>query len=417
MWELQRETDRKMIAFLRNELKVKALLTDINAWADHRAAQVVRTEFDYVDNHFYWDHPNFLERQWNLPSTGGNGNGSAIEAGGSLNDRCLNRLLDRPFTVTEWNYAGPNRFRAEGGLLAGALAAVQDWAGLWRFASSHGGGMTEPSPAGFFDQASDPLRLASEYAVLALFLRGDAAAAPHAVAVTGLATEWMEKPAEWAGGELNQLGYVTRVGSLVGGAAPRDSVVLGLPAGFAKGSMGDALAKLKLAGNSTEPSGSMVESETGQVRLERKAGVFAVATPRTAGLAAPEGTERTLGPLSVKLVKSWGAVWASSLDGKPLDESGRILVVHLTDLQNTNEAFRGQDRKVLEDWGTTPWLVRAGSASVRLARKTPGAVSVWRLSISGERLARVPAKLEAGVLSFEVSTAPAPAFYYEIAPD
>ena len=30
--------------------------------------QAVRTEFDYVDDHFYVDHPRFLERSWSLPS-------------------------------------------------------------------------------------------------------------------------------------------------------------------------------------------------------------------------------------------------------------------------------------------------------------------------------------------------------------
>jgi hypothetical protein len=381
---------------------------------------VVRTDFDYVDNHFYWDHPDFLEKAWELPSTGGHGNGSAIEAGGGLNDRCLNRLFDRPFTVTEWNYCAPNRYRAESGLLAGALAAVQDWGGLWRFTYSHGrDNLTEARPTGHFDQASDPLRLASEYAVTALFLRGDLSAAPHAVAVTGSATEWMADPAHWCGGDLNGLGFVTRVGTAVGGKSPAEALAFPLSEGFEKDVLGRAVEKLRTngflpAGNVTTGNGSAVESETGQVRLEREAGVFSVNSPRTAGFCGPEGTDRTLGPLAIRLRKSWGAVWASSLDRKALDESGRILLVHLTDLQNTDMTYRGQDRKVLEAWGRTPWLVQAGSAAVRLARKTPDSLAVWRLDLSGNRVAEVPAKLENGVLSFEVSNSPAAALYYEL---
>jgi hypothetical protein len=69
---------------------------------------------------------------------------------------------------------------------------------------------------------------------------------------------------------------------------------------------------------------------------------------------------------------------------------------------------------VLEDWGRTPWLVAAGSASVRLARKVPGPVEVWRLDLSGKRLAKVPVKSDGGAISFEVSTSPEPTMYYEI---
>ncbi|MEK7474826.1 MAG: hypothetical protein AAB152_04235 [Candidatus Coatesbacteria bacterium] len=420
MWELQRATDRKMIAFLRDELGVNALLTDINAWADQWGAQVVRADFGYVDNHFYWDHPNFIEKDWSLPSRGGSGSGSAIESGGGLNDRCLNRLLDRPFTVTEWNYAGPNPNRAEGGLVAGALAAVQDWGGLWRFAYSHGlGGMLEPVPAGYFDSATDPLRLASEYAVTALFLRGDIPPAKHAVAVAGTAAEWMAAPGTWCGGDLNALGFVVRVGTLAGGTPGADALALPLAEGFAKGNLGPVIEKLRGRGflpaaNATRPDGAVLESEGGEIRLERGAGVFSVAAPRTAGLAGPEGTDRALGALTVKLTKSRAAIWATSLDGKPLDESGRILLVHLTDLQNTGETFRGQDRKVLEAWGKMPWLVAAGSASVRLTRKSPGALEVWRLDLSGKRISKVPVKANGTGVAFEVSTGPDATLYYEV---
>ena len=423
MWELQRDADRKMIAFLRKELGVRALLTDINAWADQWGAQVVRTDFDYVDNHFYWDHPDFLEKAWQLPSTGGHGNGSAIQAGGGLNDRCLNRLYDRPFTVTEWNYCAPNRYRAESGLLAGALAALQDWGGLWRFTYSHGReNLTEARPTGHFDQATDPLRVASEYAVTALFLRGDLAAAPHAVAVAGSATEWMADPAHWCGGELNGLGFVTRVGTLVGATPPAGALALPLSEGFAKDNLGDVVGRLRSGGflppaNTTAADGSVVTSETGQVGLDKKAGVFSVSSPRTAGFCGPAGTERTLGPLTARLTKSWGAIWASSLDGKALSESARILLVHLTDLQNTGMRFRGQDRKVLEDWGGIPWLVRAGSASVRLARKTSDSLAVWRLDLSGNRAAQMPARNGESGISFEISTSPVPTIYYEISAD
>ena len=48
------------------------------------------------------------------------------------------RLMDKPFCLTEWNYSGPGRFRGVGGIVTGALGALQNWSGMWRFAWSHG---------------------------------------------------------------------------------------------------------------------------------------------------------------------------------------------------------------------------------------------------------------------------------------
>lgn len=36
--------------------------------------------------------------------------------------------------VTEFDYAGPNMHRAEGGVLTGGYAALQDWDGLFQYA-------------------------------------------------------------------------------------------------------------------------------------------------------------------------------------------------------------------------------------------------------------------------------------------
>ena len=79
----------------------------------------------------------------------------------------------------------------------------------------------------------------------------------------------------------------------------------------------------------------------------------------------------------------------SSLDGKPLAESRRLLIAHLTDLQNTGARFGDHARTVLLDWGTLPYLVHAGQAEVDLflPHKT---ARVWGLSLGGSRLTEIP---------------------------
>jgi hypothetical protein len=105
-------------------------------------------------------------------------------------------------------------------------------------------------------------------------------------------------------------------------------------------------------------------------------------------------------------VQDCGAtVWASCLDGQPIVTSRRLLVTHLTDLQNTEVRYAERARQTLLDWGKLPHLVRAGKAEVRLELKDPGAFKVWALATSGRRLAEVAARIEGDTLAFTADVA------------
>ncbi|HYF48710.1 MAG TPA: hypothetical protein VEJ63_04860, partial [Planctomycetota bacterium] len=173
MTDIEIEMIERMKKFLREELQCKALITNCNAWTHPLCLQLAREKYDYVDDHFYIDHPEFLEKPWQLPSKCPNV--SPIKTGniGGKSAAFL-RLVNKPFTITEYNYSGPGRYRGVGGILTGAVACVQNWSGLWRFAYAHwDGAVREPQRITYFDMGSDPLGLASERATMMLFLRGD----------------------------------------------------------------------------------------------------------------------------------------------------------------------------------------------------------------------------------------------------
>ena len=83
-------------------------------------------------------------------------------------------------------------------------------------------------------------------------------------------------------------------------------------------------------------------------------------------------------------------IWVSALDEQPMVDSRRLLVTHLTDLQNTEIQYAERARQTLLDWGKLPHLVRAGRAEVRLQLADPRgcacgrsrpAVRVWPKSL------------------------------------
>ena len=213
---LERETVERMTKFLHEDLGCKALITNGSAWTNHLSDQVERTAFDYVDDHFYIDHPNFLQRQWSLPSRCPNTN--PIESGApGGRSCCFTRLYGKPFTITEYNYAAPGRFRGVGGILTGALGAIQGWGGIWRFAYSHSrDGLFKPERLDYFNMASDPLGQAAERASICLFLRGDMKPAAHSVAIDMTINEALSaKPMPHLSPAWNWIGWITQVGTEV----------------------------------------------------------------------------------------------------------------------------------------------------------------------------------------------------------
>ncbi|MEI7730923.1 MAG: hypothetical protein WCO56_15215 [Verrucomicrobiota bacterium] len=405
------ETERDFVArtrkFLREELRCHALLTDLNAWTNPLQMQAARGDFDYVDDHFYVDHPHFMERPWSLPSRCANT--SPIAGGASGGRGCaFTRVYGKPFTITEFNYAAPGRFRGVGGILTGALGAVQDWDGIWRFAYSHSrDSLSRPGALNYFDVATDPLNQAAERASLCLFLRGDLAPAKHAIAITADPRALLDSPKSsrdktpsW-----HALAWLTRVGWTLGTEtkpAP-DVLALALTGGesdpFANGTDKKILDQFRTrgwlpAGNRTDVAKNLFQSENGEVTIDAPENILTLDTPQTAGGFAPAGRKIMTRAATIEITETDATVWVSSLDGNPIATSKRLLITHLTDLQNTDIRYGDRARQVLLAWGKLPHLVRAGRATINLHLKDASRAKVYGLTTSGKRLGEIPANAQ-----------------------
>ena len=441
--------------FLAN-LGCHALLTDMNNCGQFTAAmEKVRAEaFDYVDTHFYVDHPAFLEKNWARPSWCPNENPFKGAAKGAAVVSAV-RILDRPFTVSEYNYCGPGRYRGVGGIAVGAEAALQDWAGLWRFAWAHGiDAALHPGTgtAGYFNLATDPLQMASERASVCLFLRGDAEPLETTYAVTlppGRISSPDARIGESARVEWTGAAWRAKIGTTCGGApggralpdggASRPGEPVGADRRAARGGSGAEPPSFVHAGDfdaayakgaaevmrELDEAAAVGEGPRPQVMVTN--GVFLIDTPRTCGVFA-EGGEYAAGALRVEMENVPATIWASSLDGASLAESRRILVTHLTDVQNTGASYADADMTVLKDFGRLPHLLRDGRAEIELLlgkehpsslKPTPAEWQVWALGTDGRRECEIPFAIDpsTGHLRFTASTRQpfGACMYYEIA--
>ncbi len=399
MADIERKLVARQRAFLK-ELGVKALLTNQNCGGHYTPLMAVREElYDYVDDHFYVDHPHFLAQPWSLPSRCGNGN--PVFAGTLPPVACAyTRMPTKPFCITEWNFSGPGMFRGVGGIMTGAMSALQDWDGLWRFAYSHGlyNMMDRKGHPGYFDVASDPLGQAGDRASVFLFLREDLAPLTDMVLTqvtpdtflpangqpTGVVPQW--KNASWQ----------IRTGTAV-------DPVPGVPTFKLKDQLKKDKAPVALKPNPA-------------IELDRDRGTFRIVTPKTAGGFVPSGSIQA-GAVAFDAGDVATTVWASSLDGKAITDSRRILVTHLTDVQADGNVYADKEKRTLLKWGSYPPIVRAGKACISLAVANPSALSVWALETTGKRLEKIPCAVKDGKLMFtaEVKGPHGARMLYEIA--
>ncbi len=421
--ETDREMTRRMTQFLREEIKTSVLITNTNSWTNHATNQATRTLYDYVDDHFYVDHPEFIEKDWQLPSRCPN-TSPIVDGAPGGRDRCFTRVFHKPFTITEYNYSGPGRFRGVGGILTGAMGALQGWAGIWRFAYSHNQkNLFSPAPINYFDMVSDPLSQAAERASLCLFLRGDMQVAPHRVALTMTAADLENPPAlvPLLAPRWHWIGWLTRLGTEVPPDSPGSTPSeLSLPLNWAVPGTGNnpisdpyqisnaallsALREKKIlsASNPTNPDQPFFMSETGEIIIDGPRDQLILDTARTCGGYAPAGQtiHDKAENVSISIIGTNATVWVSSLDGQPIPQSRRLLITHLTDLQNNGIQYAETERKTLLKWGGLPHLVRNGQARIRLQLLDSSKFKAWSLSTSGRRLSRLQPRIDGRSLEF-----------------
>lgn len=285
------------------------------------------------------------------------------------------RIFGKPFTVTEFNFCNPNRFRAEGGPLMGAYAALQNWGGLWRFCWSHSdAGIIRNPGQNSFDASNDPMQQLSDRIILALFLRGNLAPSKAKISYP-VAPFSKNSPAMSYPGDFANLGLDAQIGSH---AAERK-----LPAGVVCWRPG------------------MKTQEPPRIRLDRKAGTLAVSTPLTETATLPAG-DLAVKKLRVKDASKFMTAAAISLDGRPLTESDSILVIHLSNISQSGAGYGSST--LLRAWGNSPeLLVERCTATLEL--ECPG--TPWRvaaLALDGSETGEVPGSLKNGVFRFTADT-------------
>jgi len=330
LYQIESKYYREMRAYLR-QLGLKCPTTGSNHWENLGAGLLCDSETDYIDRHFYWDHPKdgfgWFQEFDNTPML--------MDTTESLPlDLASTRISGEPMVVTEWCFCWINDYCAEGPIFGTVNACQQDWdAMLWFDLTSK---LPSSAMENEFDIANKPHIFAQSAAAAIAFHRQD---------FTPL-TATMQ-------GEISR-------NELLKGSPLSDAVNLDLtPAKRTSISISDDKTKSKGSRITLSPG-----NDPGAAQWDVENGVLTAESPRSIAIDGfTGGRDFDFGWLSIKMRSDFSAVWLTSLDGKPLRDSDDVLVTLAARATNTGMEFNPARTHLVKP-GTAPVLVEPVAADL-----------------------------------------------------
>ena len=159
------------------------------------------------------------------------------------------------------------------------------------------------------------------------------------------------------------------------------------------------------AGNRTDVKAGILESETGEIRMNIRKNTLTVDAPKFQSAVLKKSEPVKLSALSVMSVSTPCTIAAISLENeKSLADSRRILVVVGTMFMAENAVFATEKFDAELDVGDIQQVMRAGQFRFSLKNGSKGLPSVYALNMSGSRECRIPVTLKDGRLQFALDT-------------
>jgi len=374
LYETEMAYYKTMYDLLKKELGVRALVEGTNhnyglpcLWAE--------SSLDLMDCHAYWQHPSFPRRPWSRTDwTIGNSPMLDAPERSTIASLCRSAVEGKPFTVSEYNHPFPNEYASESPLLIAAYAALQDWDAVYFYTFAHRWSKSELSGnevTGYFDVCNQVVQLAQMPTASLLFRRPDVQRAKRLVTIS-----YDEKRVFDSLRGLREDPF--RLGSPL-------SPLLPLVHRFRVARFdADRMTRAEELGF-TEPKGRIV-SDTGELvwnTTNKRDGYLTIATPLTrAALGWLGGRTVETAGLRVEVKTPFCAVSATSLDGKPLQQSEKILVVAAARCANTGMQWNEKRNSISDKWGKPPILIEPVEGRVILKRDT-GAPALTLVALDG----------------------------------
>lgn len=356
--------------YLKQDLQVSAPITGTNALTGPSGAYT-NSDMDYLDDHSYWDHPWFTQGSWD-PYYWLIGNTSLLRS--QYLDAVSNitaglQLRDKPYTISEYNHAAPNRFRTEMVPALLAYSAFHGVDGIMWFDYNSSINWEADFMDGFFSVHRDNSIMAMFPACAYAYREGMIAEDNNPLLVS-YSTDWLQLSAK-----KDNEGRWGKYYPYSRGLALTHSLRV---ADYAAAQTSDFTQLPPIA------TGNLFTTQTGETAFDATKGVLATATPRYCALSGFLGQNPNVqaGDLRLLQANEFGAITWVALGEAPLQQASRSLLTISTKLQNNGMVWDGL-QSVHNNWGTAPTQIAPMSAALRLQIQADS-IRVYPLDVRGK---------------------------------
>lgn len=144
-----------------------------------------------------------------------------------------------------------------------------------------------------------------------------------------------------------------------------------------------------LRGDVTDPASQMSLSQT----------EFAINTPRSIALFRDGMGLKTAGILSADTSVAQATILLTSMDGKDLASSSRMLLANITDCAGKAATYADETKQVTIAYGSGQYL-RISRSDISIALSDASSFKVYELDTDGSRVCEIPATVSGGKLCF-----------------
>ncbi|MBR4900505.1 MAG: carbohydrate binding domain-containing protein [Victivallales bacterium] len=339
---------KNMVAYLKNELGLKALVIDTQATYTGAYGMIREGELcDYVDAHAYWEHPHFAEGHswsplhWTIPNTPM----ASSANGGTFQNLIRARIAGKPFTVSEYDHPAPNEHNAEMFPMLGSFSAFQDWDAIYQFSYASPWNDAMPSRLnGYFAMAVNPGKMVMA-PFAAMMFRGR-------LVDTATTTTTISVPKELLFSVLP-----SKIPDMSAGSLP----------GYPRNAIGNTIIQTSLTSNGLQTSCdasdrlSGLPLKTQQIEWtidENQHGVYLVNAPSVRAATGFIGNrDIALGDMRFNMTlpeKDTAAIAITALDGRPLAKSKKLLLAVVGKIANVGMQWNEERTTVKDKWGQPP---------------------------------------------------------------
>jgi hypothetical protein len=363
---LQNDYFDGMKSLLKTELGVKVPLAGTN-WNVGPGDMVTQSRMDFIDNHSYWDHPQFPGVPWSSTDWLINNTPMVRETGGGTIPRLFGGTAfeGKPFTVSEYNHPFPNRYQSEGMLFLAAYGSFHDTDALMLFDYNGGTDWETDRIDGYFDVHRNTAMMALVPSCARAFREGMIANSKEPVLLNYSEANVLLLPKNDASGWAGPIFFPPML-------TLRHAV---------RNASFDSQSPLNPA-SLPQPADNPYTTDTGEI-IWNTDGILSAASDRFAGLTGflSRFPDAAAGSMVLKKASDFAALTWVSLTSRPLSTASRSLFTLSSRVQNTGMTWDGTST-VHDQWGQATTLMQPVSVQLQLDVRADS-IRIFPLDVTG----------------------------------